>query len=98
MLENSISFCQIPYSGALGSSTGLVMERGLMRAEISELIPELSTVKITPNEDNYRVGTRAFVATVFLMIFVAGEVKVHFTQEQAMKAQRGSSGIAVLFL
>jgi dTDP-4-dehydrorhamnose 3,5-epimerase-like enzyme len=69
----------------------------LLRAEISELIPGLSTVKITPHEDNNREVTRTFVSAVFL-IFVAGEVKVHFTQEQATKAQKGSRGIAVLFL
>jgi hypothetical protein len=30
--------------------------------------------------------------------FVVGKVKVKFTLEQAMKAQRGSRGIALLFL
>ena len=70
----------------------------LLPSETSELIPGLSTVKVTPHEDSYRALTRAFVSAVFMTMFVAGEVKVKFTQEQAMKAQRGSRGIAVLFL
>ena len=44
-----------------------------------------------------RLGELSFFA-VFLKIFIAGEVKAQFTQEQATKAQKGSRGIAVFFL
>ena len=72
----------------------------MLRAKILQLIPGLSTVTVTPHEDNYRAITRAFVSAVFLTVFIADEVKVkvQFTQEQATKTLRRSRGIAVLFL
>jgi hypothetical protein len=42
--------------------------------------------------------TPATVVVFYLLLLIRVKAKVNFTQEQAMKAQRGSSDILLLFL